>query len=86
MLCAYILLVKLKDVLIFLEDRALPKSAFFFNGLIVFKDIVTIVLHEADVSLIKVLAIICEQHKEDSVIIYGPILQKQCPLLVMCNL
>lgn len=78
--------MKFKDVLIFLKDHTFPKGASLFNRLVIFKDIVAVILHEADVGLIEVLAVIFEQDEEDTVIIDSPILQKQCPFLVMCNL
>jgi hypothetical protein len=73
LLGADILLVKLKDVLIFFKDHALPEGALLFERLIIFKDVVAVLLHEADVGLIEVLAVVFEQDEEDAIVIDSPI-------------
>lgn len=78
--------MKLENVLIFFKNHAFPKGTSFLYRFIVLKDIVAVVLHEADMCLIEVLTVIFEQDEEDTIVIDSPILQKHSPLLVMCNL
>jgi hypothetical protein len=73
--------MKLKNIIIFFKDLALPIKSLIFQRLKVLKYIVTILLHETNVGLTEIFTIIFEQNIENTVIIDSFIFQKCCLFL-----
>ena len=80
-----ILLVQLDYILILFEDLAFPKGAVLLQRKEVLKHIIAVILHEADMRLVKVLAVILEDYVEDAIIIDGFILQEARFLFSGCD-
>lgn len=73
--------MQLKDILILLKNLAFPKGAILLQRIEVLKHIISIILHEANMSLVEILTVIFEDYVEDAIVVDAFILQKASFLL-----